>query len=538
MKEIVRHRGGQEQRLPDRRRPLDPDPAPRAADLHALPRVELHRRHHPHAGVLRTRARQPGQPRHHRRSTLPEQRQRRALRAGRRRRRADLLRRRRHTSATSTTSSSSCGRRSAPESSFRPGPAKIEVETAYAEPGPAGPLDITMTRQRRAVRRRPGAGQRPAALHRQRLPRHRHLPRRPRLPGLLRPRAVPVQRHDPTTSTSAMSPSSTTGAPCGCTPARTETPVLRGPGLAGSTQGADDTAALVRLDGGEFLMGTDDADGFPADGEGPVRAVDSAPVPHRPGRRDQRPLRRLRRGHRLRHRGRALRLVVRVRRPAARTTSRPPAASRRRPVVAPGVRRRLAPPEGPAVAHRRPRRPPGRARRPGTTPRRTARWAGQAAADRGRVGVRRPRRPGAGALPLGRRARPPAGEHRCNVWQGRFPDPQHRWTTATSAPRPSTPSRPTASACTTSPATSGNGAPTGSARRLPPARTAQDPTGPPAGTSKVMRGGSYLCHASYCNRYRVAARTANSPTAPPATPASGSPATPEYLRRQLTDSAT
>jgi formylglycine-generating enzyme len=28
---------------------------------------------------------------------------------------------------------------------------------------------------------------------------------------------------------------------------------------------------------------------------------------------------------------------------------------------------------------------------------------------------------------------------------------------------------------------------------------------------RSMRGGSYLCHASYCNRYRVAARTANSP---------------------------
>lgn len=26
-----------------------------------------------------------------------------------------------------------------------------------------------------------------------------------------------------------------------------------------------------------------------------------------------------------------------------------------------------------------------------------------------------------------------------------------------------------------------------------------------------MRGGSYLCHHSYCNRYRVAARTANTP---------------------------
>lgn len=38
-----------------------------------------------------------------------------------------------------------------------------------------------------------------------------------------------------------------------------------------------------------------------------------------------------------------------------------------------------------------------------------------------------------------------------------------------------------------------------------------NPTGPPSGTTKVMRGGSYLCHKSYCNRYRVAARTSNTP---------------------------
>ena len=37
------------------------------------------------------------------------------------------------------------------------------------------------------------------------------------------------------------------------------------------------------------------------------------------------------------------------------------------------------------------------------------------------------------------------------------------------------------------------------------------PPGPASGHSRVMRGGSYLCHSSYCNRYRVAARSSNTP---------------------------
>ncbi len=37
----------------------------------------------------------------------------------------------------------------------------------------------------------------------------------------------------------------------------------------------------------------------------------------------------------------------------------------------------------------------------------------------------------------------------------------------------------------------------------------RDPAGPPGGQARVMRGGSYLCHDSYCWRYRVDARSAN-----------------------------
>ena len=39
----------------------------------------------------------------------------------------------------------------------------------------------------------------------------------------------------------------------------------------------------------------------------------------------------------------------------------------------------------------------------------------------------------------------------------------------------------------------------------------ENPTGPENGDSRVMRGGSYLCHRSWCNRYRVAARSKNTP---------------------------
>ncbi|XP_013987751.1 sulfatase-modifying factor 1 isoform X1 [Salmo salar] len=38
-----------------------------------------------------------------------------------------------------------------------------------------------------------------------------------------------------------------------------------------------------------------------------------------------------------------------------------------------------------------------------------------------------------------------------------------------------------------------------------------NPAGPPSGTDRVKKGGSYMCHKSYCYRYRCAARSQNTP---------------------------
>lgn len=104
----------------------------------------------------------------------------------------------------------------------------------------------------------------------------------------------------------------------------------------------------------------------------------------------------------------------------------------------------------------------------------------------------------------------PEGEHQCNIWQGDFP--KHN--------RGEDGYLTTAPVKSFSPNQFGLYNMSGNvwewcqdwfATDLEKKGGNINPQGPINGENKVIRGGSYLCHYSYCNRYRVAARSYNTP---------------------------
>nr|CAD7265935.1 unnamed protein product [Timema shepardi] len=103
----------------------------------------------------------------------------------------------------------------------------------------------------------------------------------------------------------------------------------------------------------------------------------------------------------------------------------------------------------------------------------------------------------------------PRGEHRVNIWQGKFPeedtgeDGYIGTAPVTAFPR----------------STFGLHNMIGNVWEWTSdwwetehsTESTHNPTGPASGSDKVKKGGSYLCHQSYCYRYRCAARSQNTP---------------------------
>ncbi|MFH8728881.1 formylglycine-generating enzyme family protein [Streptomyces termitum] len=89
----------------------------------------------------------------------------------------------------------------------------------------------------------------------------------------------------------------------------------------------------------------------------------------------------------------------------------------------------------------------------------------------------------------------PGGEERCNTWRGDFPRASAR------------PGGRTGTVPVTAYPPNGYGLHNTSGNVWEWCADAWDPDG----RERVVRGGSYLCHASHCNRYRVAARSRNTP---------------------------
>ncbi len=269
-------------------------------------------------------------------------------------------------------------------------------------------------------------------------------------------------------------------------------------------------ARTVALPGGTFLMGTEDAEGFPQDGEGPVREVtvdafriDAAPVTNEVFREFV-----LATGYRTEAERYGWSFVFWSHLPAKRFHELVEDTVAVTPWWCKVRDARWDAPEGPGSSVAK------RARHPvvhvtWNDAQAFCAWSGQTlpteaqweyAARGGLVGK---------LYPWGDKLRP-KGEHRCNIWQGEFPrndtaDDGYSGTCPVDAFAPNEFGLYSVSGNTW------EWCRDWFSRDFHATAGRENPQGPPGGETRVMKGGSFLCHKSYCNRYRVGARSANTP---------------------------
>ena len=300
--------------------------------------------------------------------------------------------------------------------------------------------------------------------------------------------------------------------PC-CVPSRERAAVLeasRDASLTREKVTTGSTAGMVALTGGRFLMGTEDREGFPADGEGPIRQVtldpfliDKYPVRNRDFAQFIEATAYNTEAERFRWS-----FVF-----AGDLSDRGASVGSEDSVTGVDWWKRIYDatwdhPEGPGSSiHYRGDYPVVHVSWNDAVA--YARWAGKRLPTEAewefaaRGGLEQKTYPWGDELI-------PEGEHRCNIWQGVFPhtNTAEDGYTSTSPVEAYPPN--------------GYGLYSISGnvwewcadwfdQRHHQIASMINPVGPSAGIARVMKGGSYLCHKSYCNRYRVAARSSNTP---------------------------
>lgn len=102
------------------------------------------------------------------------------------------------------------------------------------------------------------------------------------------------------------------------------------------------------------------------------------------------------------------------------------------------------------------------------------------------------------------------GQHQCNIWQGKFPDKDHG-SDGFIGTAPVRSYKPNGYGLYNVSGNVWEWCADWFSPNYYQTGESVNPQGPKQGQERVMRGGSYLCHKSYCNRYRVAARSKNTP---------------------------